>query len=153
MIELTDTITDTKTEKNDSLEVYDSSGIYTDPSENTNVSNGLPNTRLDWVKGRNDVEMLDSKTTSIPENVQAAINNQIYPIKNSPLKAKPGANVTQMHYAKKGIITQEMEYVAIREKCSPEFVRDEIACGRAIIPCNINHEIEPMIIGRNFLVN
>src|SRR2546429_492626 len=69
-----------------------------------------------------------------------------------PLRAKPGANVSQMHYARRGLITPEMEYIAIREHCAPEFVRDEVARGRAIIPSNINHpESEPMIIGRNFL--
>ena len=110
--------------------VYDTSGPYTDPSVKIDVIQGLAPQRLKWVIRRGDVD----GTTR-------------------PLKAKPGRNVSQMHYAKKGVITEEMEYIALRENVAPQFVLDEVARGRAIIPANINHvELEPMIIGRNFLV-
>jgi len=113
------------------LRVYDTSGFYTDPAVTIDISKGLKATRYSWILSRADVEQLKQKT----------------------FRAKSGRNVTQMHYARKGLITREMEYIAIRENCSPEFVRSEVARGRAIIPANINHpESEPMIIGRNFLV-
>jgi len=116
---------------NSPLRVYDTSGSYTDPLVEIDISKGLPVTRHSWILSRGDVEQLSQK----------------------PLRAKSGRNVTQMHYARKGLITREMEYVAIREHCNSEFVRSEVARGRAIIPANINHpELEPMIIGRNFLV-
>ena len=127
--------------------VYDTSGPYTDPKTRTNIKKGLLPIRESWIKKRDDVE----KSATIQKSINGPRN---------PLKAKPGRNVSQMHYAKKGVITEEMEYIAIREnllleksKITPEFVRDEVARGRAIIPANINHpELEPMIIGRNFLV-
>ncbi len=116
--------------ENPPITVYDTSGPYTDPAVTINVRDGLKPVRKAWIERRGDAE----KTGKF-------------------FKAKPGRNVSQMHYAKKGIITEEMEYIAIRENLSAEFVRDEVARGRAIIPANINHlELEPMIIGRNFLV-
>ncbi len=152
-ISLSPTVTDSGSEENKPLKVYDTSGIYTDPNVTVNVAEGLPEIRKDWTLSRNDCEELKNKSVSIPENVNAAIHNQIFPIKKTPIRAKKNKNVTQMHYAKKGIITEEMEYIAIRENVKPEFVRSEVASGRAIIPANINHpECEPMIIGRNFLV-
>ena len=152
-ISLANTITDEGDHKNDPINVYDTSGVYTDPNVTVNVSEGLEEIRRDWTLNRGDVEELQHKSVNIPENVNAAIHNQIFPVKKTPLKAKSGKNVTQLHYAKKGIITEEMEYIAIREQLDPDFVRSEVASGRAIIPANINHtECEPMIIGRNFLV-
>ena len=155
-IELSPTIDHNKKNiSNSALEVYDTSGPYTDSAVNVDITQGLPQLRKSWILNRNDVEELvestsiyrrerefDSKLTSIRfANLQ------------KPLRAKSGQNVTQMHYARRGMITPEMEFIAIRENCAPEFVRDEVARGRAIIPNNINHpESEPMIIGRNFLV-
>ncbi|HVU53675.1 MAG TPA: phosphomethylpyrimidine synthase ThiC [Puia sp.] len=128
-----DRFTDTET-PNPSVTVYDTSGPYTDPGVDIDLERGLPRIREQWILDRGDVH-------------------------DAPLRAKYGKNVTQLHYAKKGIITPEMEYIAIREnqrvggKITPAFVRDEVAAGRAVIPANINHpETEPMIIGRNFLV-
>jgi phosphomethylpyrimidine synthase len=164
------------------INIYDTSGPYTDPSVQVDIRKGLPKLREQWVLGRGDVERYEGRQVK-PEdngfkdhNAKSATSEEFqYPIIN-PLRAKAGKNVTQMHYAKNGIITEEMEYVAIREnlgrkklaenskggfswganiprEITPEFVRDEIALGRAIIPNNINHlETEPMIIGRNFLV-
>jgi phosphomethylpyrimidine synthase len=160
--------------------VYDTSGPYTDPTVKIDISKGLAPLRTAWIKARGDVEEIpgrakrpeddglkEGETTKVPVFDRAG---------RKPLRAKPGQNVSQMHYAKKGIITPEMEYIAIRENIgrekalkeardgqdfgaaipdfvTPEFVRDEVARGRAIIPANINHpEAEPMIIGRNFLV-
>ena len=115
---------------NPSLGVYDTSGPYTDPAVTIDIRKGLARSRAAWLRSRGDVDE-----------------------KNGIFKAKPGKNVSQMHYAKNGVITEEMEFVAIRENMDPEFVRQEIARGRAIIPANINHaELEPMIIGRKFLV-
>ncbi|RME88560.1 MAG: phosphomethylpyrimidine synthase ThiC [Candidatus Hydrogenedentota bacterium] len=145
-------------EKPDSLVLYDTTGPYGDPAIETDIYKGLPKLRKTWIENRQDTEHVESK------------------LNGTCLRAKPGKNVTQMHYAKKGIITPEMEYIAIREnqkleeikdrvpelhetlkrttkEITPEFVRDEVAAGRAIIPANINHpESEPMIIGRNFKV-
>lgn len=128
-------------EVNGPIYVYDTSGPYTDPSVKTDVHKGLAPLRKSWIEKRAQVDELQSTSSEFPRN---------------PLRAKPGRNVTQMHYARKGIVTEEMEYVAIREnqlKVTPEFIRSEVARGRAIIPANINHlELEPMILGRNFLV-
>ncbi len=116
---------------------YDTSGPYTDPKMHVNLAKGLAPIRKPWIAKRADTE---------------GIIHPAFPRQAVPLQAKIGKNVTQMHYARKGMITPEMEFVAIREQCSPQFVRSEIARGRAIIPANINHpESEPMIIGRNFL--
>ncbi|MDW8157871.1 MAG: phosphomethylpyrimidine synthase ThiC [Bacteroidia bacterium] len=168
--------------KNLPITVYDTSGPYTDPDIEIDITKGLPPLRQEWILARNDVEYLDSPSSYYAR--QRENDEQLraiqFPSPRRPLRAKPGTNVTQMHYAKKGIITPEMEYVAIRENqrielykeylalqhpgmnfgaltpkytITPEFVRSEVAAGRAIIPANINHpESEPMIIGRNFLV-
>ena len=159
--------------------VYDSSGPYTDPSHAVSIDAGLPPLRAAWVTGRGDVEAYEGRHVK-PEDNGYATGERLtpeFPIRNSPLKAKDRKAVTQLAYARAGIITPEMEYIAIRENLgrkaakealvrdgesfgahipdhvTPEFVRAEVAAGRAIIPANINHpEAEPMIIGRNFLV-
>ncbi|WP_447863307.1 phosphomethylpyrimidine synthase ThiC [Nitrospira calida] len=183
---------------NPPITVYDTSGPYTDPAASVDIRKGLAPIRLPWILSRNDVEELPAVTSLYGR--QRAADPRLKEIRfqhaRKPLRAKPGRNVTQMHYARKGIITPEMEFIAIREnqsrelarealaarrgpgdgpsdgdarlrvqhpgqpwgasipdKITPEFVRDEVARGRAIIPANINHpESEPMIIGRNFLV-
>jgi len=163
------------------IRVYDTSGPYTDPAAQIDIMAGLPNLRGAWIEGRGDVERYDGRALKPEDNGQLGPDRSggVRPFPNviqRPLRAKPGANVSQMHYARRGIITPEMEYVAERENLgrerlasyvrdgesfgasipdyvTPEFVRDEIARGRAIIPNNINHpESEPMAIGRNFLV-
>ncbi|MDF3215417.1 phosphomethylpyrimidine synthase ThiC [Mesorhizobium sp. M7A.F.Ca.CA.001.09.2.1] len=159
--------------------VYDPSGPYTDPTVETSIEKGLARLRHEWVTARGDVEAYDGRHVR-PEDNGFATGERLTPefaIRNRPLKAKQGKAVTQLAYARAGIITPEMEFVAIRENLgrevmrgklqrdgeafgaaipdfvTPEFVRDEVARGRAIIPANINHpESEPMIIGRNFLV-
>ncbi|ESZ11074.1 phosphomethylpyrimidine synthase ThiC [Mesorhizobium sp. L48C026A00] len=159
--------------------VYDPSGPYTDPTVETSIEKGLARLRHEWVTARGDVEAYDGRHVR-PEDNGFAVGERLtpeFPIRNRPLKAKTGKAVTQLAYARAGIITPEMEFVAIRENLgreilrgklerdgeafgaaipdfvTPEFVRDEVARGRAIIPANINHpESEPMIIGRNFLV-
>ena len=168
-------------EVNPSLRVYDTSGPYTDPSIDVDVRQGIPRTREVWIEARGDTELLDSFTSSFTRvrNSDIRLDSLRFSHVSTPRRAKPGRNVTQLHYARKGIVTPEMEYIAIREnlarvnpdyrddiahagidfgasipqEITPEFVRDEVARGRAIIPSNINHpESEPMIIGRNFLV-
>ncbi|CCU57326.1 phosphomethylpyrimidine synthase ThiC [Bacillus subtilis] len=142
-------------EENAPVRVYDTSGPYTDPEVTINIQEGLKPLRQKWITERGDVEEYEGRTIKPEDNGYKKANpNVSYPgLKRKPLRAKAGQNVTQMHYAKKGIITPEMEFIAIREHVSPEFVRDEVASGRAIIPSNINHpESEPMIIGRNFHV-
>jgi len=144
-----------KVTPNQPVRLYDTSGPYTDPSVKVDITQGLPELRLKWILERGDVEYL--KDSSSHYRKQRENDLDLAPIRfpgiRKPLRSKSGSNVTQMHYARRGIITPEMEYIAIRENCKPEFVRDEVARGRAIIPSNINHpEIEPMIIGRNFLV-
>ncbi len=199
-------------EQNAPVRVYDTSGVYTDPSQKTNVRDGLPALRRDWIVGRGDVEEYEGRAIQPQDNgyltkgaediarIKDSGKLEEFPgLKRAPLRARAGRCVTQMHYARKGIITPEMEYVAIRENLgrkiafeqlqeatdgnqnpkskiqnrtslyhqhrgesfgasipkfvTPEFVRDEVARGRAIIPSNINHpESEPMAIGRNFLV-
>ncbi|MCP1355831.1 phosphomethylpyrimidine synthase ThiC [Aneurinibacillus migulanus] len=146
------------TEKNDPVRVYDTSGVYTDPNYSVDIREGIPALRRQWILERGDVEEYEGRKVKPEDNgmkeEQAGTNQEIFPgLKRRPLRAKKGENVTQLHYARKGIITPEMEYIAIREGVQPEFVRKEIAEGRAIIPSNINHpESEPMIIGRNFHV-
>ena len=178
-----------------SILVYDTSGPYTDPSQDINIRLGLPPLRRDWILDRGDVDTLPDVSSEYGRRraTDPALASLRFDHVRQPLRAKSGANVTQIHYARRGIITPEMEYIAIRETqarqdaraasngtangrghteargvaqhpgqpwgatlpqtVTPEFVRDEIARGRAIIPSNINHpEIEPMIIGRNFLV-
>ena len=170
-------------EQNPPLRVYDCSGVYTDPNVQIDIRKGLPSVREQWVIERGDTEVLDSETSRYTQSRlhDASLEHLRFDLKRKPRRAKAGMNVSQMHYARKGIITPEMEYIAIREnlaraqifesallnqqhpgnplgasiphEITPEFVRDEIARGRAIIPANINHtELEPMIIGRNFLV-
>jgi len=168
------------TEKNDPVLVYDTSGPYTDPNIEIDVKKGLKPIREQWIRSRGDVEELSGLSSNYGNerlNDKKLDELRFKHLKN-PLKAKAGKNVTQMHYARKGIITPEMEFIAIREnqklqqvkeitkqhpgesfgasipkEITPEFVRQEVASGRAVIPCNINHpESEPMIIGRNFLV-
>ncbi|MBK7708072.1 MAG: phosphomethylpyrimidine synthase ThiC [Acidobacteria bacterium] len=192
-------------EQNAPVRVYDTSGVYTDESVNCDIREGLPALRRDWIVGRGDVEEYEGREVKPQDNGYLTkgaeafgvpssggpLKNLDFPgLKRAPLRAKAGHCVTQMHYARKGIITPEMEYVAIRENLgrkiafetlaqgavddrssmlhqhkgesfgasipefvTPEFVRDEVARGRAIIPSNINHpESEPMAIGRNFLV-
>jgi phosphomethylpyrimidine synthase len=180
-ISQTPTHTSAGEETNPPIYVYDCSGPYTDPAVKIDIRSGLAEMRAAWIAERNDAEPLAQLTSEYgqqrlndPELAQMRFNLQ-----HTPRKAKPGKNVTQMHYARQGIITPEMEYIAIREnqkrdglsammlqqhagenfgapmpkEITPEFVRSEVAAGRAVITANINHpEVEPMIIGRNFLV-
>lgn len=146
-------------EENPPVRVYDTSGPYTDPLYQVDITKGLPALRKQWIKERGDVESYVGREIQPEDNGYKLAHDprasrQLFPnLKRKPLRAKKGKNVTQLHYARKGIITPEMEFIAIREQVSPEFVRDEVASGRAIIPSNINHpEAEPMIIGRNFHV-
>jgi phosphomethylpyrimidine synthase len=138
-------------EENPPLRVYDTSGLYTDNSVMLDLQQGLPSLRQNWILERGDVEEYPGHPVATTNG-----NNQGQPfpgLKRQPLRAKPGQSVTQLHYARRGMITPEMEFIAIREGVDPELVRQEVARGRAIIPANINHpETEPMIIGRNFLV-
>jgi len=168
-------------EKNPPICVYDTSGPYTDPAVKIDTRSGLPPLREPWVLERNDTEGLPGPSSEygrrrLTDPELAALRFQLT---RKPRRAKRGMNVTQMHYARRGVITPEMEFIAIRENqrrehlgelftpqhpgesfgadippiITPEFVRSEVARGRAIIPANINHpESEPMIIGRNFLV-
>lgn len=141
---------------NPPIRVYDTSGPYTDPAYKVELEKGIPTPRHSWILERGDVEAYGGREVK-PEDDGVKVASKHTPIfpqmDRQPLRAKQGANVTQMHYARNGIITSEMEYVAIREGVEPEFVRKEIAEGRAILPANINHpEAEPMIIGRNFHV-
>ncbi|HQS42983.1 MAG: phosphomethylpyrimidine synthase ThiC [Methylotenera sp. 24-45-7] len=180
-ISLSDTPSAFGAEKNPPVVVYDTSGPYTDPTISIDIRNGLPALRAKWIEDRNDTEQLDGPTSAFGQQrkVDPELSEMRFNLTRLPRRAKPGKNVSQMHYARQGIITPEMEYIAIRENqrrenmsellqtqhkghdfgasipkvITPEFVRDEVARGRAIIPLNINHpEIEPMIIGRNFLV-
>ncbi len=180
-ISLSDTPSMFGAEKNPPVMVYDTSGPYTDPTINVDIRNGLPALRATWIEERNDTEQLDGPSSEFGNQRKAdpALAEMRFNLLRKPRRAKAGMNVSQMHYARQGIITPEMEYIAIRENqrrdnmsellqtqhkgkdfgasipqtITPEFVRDEVARGRAIIPMNINHpEIEPMIIGRNFLV-
>ncbi|KMP97097.1 phosphomethylpyrimidine synthase ThiC [Bacillus wiedmannii] len=141
---------------NPPIRVYDTSGPYTDPAYKVELEKGLQAPRHSWIIERGDVEAYEGREVK-PEDDGVKVASKHTPVfpqmDRQPLRAKQGANVTQMHYARNGIITSEMEYVAIREGVEPEFVRKEIAEGRAILPANINHpEAEPMIIGRNFHV-
>jgi phosphomethylpyrimidine synthase len=138
------------------VRVYDTSGAYTDDEIQTDIRLGIQPNRLNWILERGDAEAYEGRTIKPEDNGNPNGESlaEVFPgLQRHPLRAKKGGNVSQMHYARKGMITSEMEYIAIRENVSPEFVRDEVARGRAIIPANINHpESEPMIIGRNFLV-
>ncbi|GGC10806.1 phosphomethylpyrimidine synthase [Marinobacterium zhoushanense] len=183
-ISLDDTPTAFGGEKNEPLYVYDTSGPYTDPAAEIDVRKGLNPLREQWILERDDTEQLPGLTSEYGRARAAdlRLDELRFELTRKPRRAQPGKNVTQLHYARQGIITPEMEYIAIREnmklakaqaegnivaqqhpghnfgaylpeEITPEFVRSEVAAGRAIIPCNINHpELEPMIIGRNFLV-
>ena len=140
---------------NPAIDLYDTSGPYTDPAGSIDIARGLPRVRQNWVLSRGDGEEL-ARATSQYRQVRERdpqLADIRFPTPSKPLRAKAAGNVTQLHYARRGMITPEMEFIAIREQCSAEFVRSEVARGRAIIPANINHpQSEPMIIGRNFLV-
>jgi len=174
-------VNDDRVEKNPPLTVYDTSGPYSDPEATIDIRKGLANVRSHWIEERNDTELLSKLSSDY--GTQRANDNNLDELRfahiSKPRKALAGQNVSQMYYAKKGIITPEMEFAAIRENLkleqyqqqikdqhpgnswgaslpkaiTAEFVREEVARGRAVIPANINHpELEPMIIGRNFLV-
>ena len=137
-------------EENEPLSLYDTSGPYTDASTNLDLGQGLPALRREWIMARGDVEEYNGY--GVP--LQGKNVAQPFPgLTRKPLKGKEGKSPTQMRYAREGIVTPEMEFIGIREGIDPDYVRQEVALGRAIIPSNINHpESEPMIIGRNFLV-
>jgi phosphomethylpyrimidine synthase len=135
--------------------LYDTSGPYTDSESSLDIRRGLEPLRERWIAARNDTIELERPTSLYRRGREAMseLDALRFPSPRLPRRVKPGGNVTQMHYARRGEITPEMEFVALRENLEPGFVRDEIARGRAILPSNINHpESEPMIIGRNFLV-
>ena len=169
----------TRLADNPPVTVYDTSGPYTDPGVAIDLRKGLATARREWVVGRGDVEELPGLSSEYGRARLAdpSLADLRFPGERRPLRGRGGRAVSQMHYARMGVVTPEMEYIAIREqqridaadaqgshrgesfgaaiprKVTPEFVRDEVARGRAVIPCNINHpEVEPMIIGRNFLV-
>ena len=137
-------------EENAPLAIYDTSGPYSDPRASLDLRQGLPALRREWIMARGDVEEYEGYGVPLRGKNVA----QPFPgLTRKPLRAKPGKAPTQIRYAREGIVTPEMEFIGIREGIDPEYVREEIARGRAIIPSNINHpESEPMIIGRNFLV-
>lgn len=170
-------------EPNPSIRVYDTSGPYTDPGVSIDIRKGLASVRDSWIDARADTETLSEESSDYTRlrAGDSSLENLRFELKRHPRRALAGKNVSQLHYARQGIITPEMEYIAIRENMAlaqareqggleqqhagmdfgasipkdvtPEFVRDEVARGRAVIPANINHpEVEPMIIGRNFLV-
>jgi phosphomethylpyrimidine synthase len=164
-VELTDTIVDGKARSNGSIRLYDTSGVFGDDSVKTNLEMGLPRLRDKWLNQRDDIMKLDSFTSTYSNERLNDESIKAFRFKQThlPYKAKPNCRITQMALAKKGIITPEMEYVSIREnlgrenngqsQITPEFVRQEVAAGRAVIPANPNHpEAEPMIIGSEFLV-
>jgi phosphomethylpyrimidine synthase len=185
-IECDDTPTNNGLEKNPPITVYDTSGPYTDPDVDIDLLKGIPDVRSDWIVQRGDTEVLEGPSSEFGRTRQNddSLSHLRFEHIHKPRRARAGHNVTQMHYARQGIITPEMEFIAIRENMrldefrasdeykkllkqhpgqafgakipefiTPEFVRDEVAAGRAIIPANINHpELEPMIIGRNFRV-
>jgi len=135
--------------------LYDTSGPYGDPDVATDVRRGLETLRSPWIAQRDDTLELDrpSSLYRIGRDAMPELDAIRFAAARRPRRAKPGRNVTQMHYARRGEITREMEFVALREGVAPELVRDEIARGRAVLPTNVNHpELEPAIIGRNFLV-
>jgi phosphomethylpyrimidine synthase len=137
------------------LRLYDTSGPYTDPDAHPDLKQGLPPLRLAWIVERGDVEELPGASSRYrrQRELDPALGGVRFASVRRPLRARPGRRVTQLHYARRGEITPEMEFIALREGVGPERVRDEVARGRAIIPANVNHpESEPMIIGRNFLV-
>ena len=180
-VSLTPTRTSGGEEPNSPIRLYDTSGSYTDPDVDIDLHRGLEPLAAKWIEERGDTEELPDLTSTYGRSRMSELSaaHLRFRLARKPRRALPGANVSQMHYAKQGIVTPEMEYIAIREnlvrqqlpgqdssyhagesfgaaiprEITPEFVRDEVAMGRAIIPANINHpEVEPMIIGRNFLV-
>lgn len=179
-VEQTETISESGNVKNPTIYLYDTSGPYTDPNVSINLEKGLNKLRTPWIDKRNDSIELNTVSSdyALRRSVDPSLNVFRFPTMTQVRRAKPSLAVTQMHYAKKGIVTDEMEYIALREtmqqeerkqkhssqysntthlnalhRITPEMVCDEVARGRAIIPANINHpEIEPMVIGRNFLV-
>ena len=169
-IDLTPTVKIVNGEKltrhNDPVYVYDTSGVYTDPSVTVDINRGIPRTREKWIAAREDLEQLPAITSEYGRQREAdkSLDSIRFAHRYAPRRAKEGCAVTQMALARQGVITPEMEYVAIRENLNnealgihsditPEMVREEVAAGRAVIPANINHpESEPMIIGRKFLV-
>jgi len=137
------------------VRLYDTSGPYTDPATDLDLKRGLRPLRLAWIIDRGDVQELPGASSAYRRSREEnpALGGVRFASVRPPLRAHPGRCVTQMHYARRGEITQEMEFIALREGVAPELVRDEVARGRAIIPSNVNHpETEPMIIGRKFLV-
>src|SRR5438552_2533069 len=139
---------------NPPLRLYDTSGPYTDPDAQIDLKRGLPPLRLPWILGRGDVEELPGPTSAYRRrrDEDPALGGVRFASVRLPHRAKPGSRVTQMHYARRGEITPETEFLALREGMSPEFVRDAVARGRAILPPNVNHpETEPMLIGRRLL--
>ena len=137
------------------VRLYDTSGPATDPDARLDVKRGLPPLRLGWIRERGDVEELAGPTSAYRRlrEEDPALGGVRFASVRRPLRARPGHRVSQLHYARRGELTPEMEFVALREGIAPERVRDEIARGRAILPANVNHpETEPMIIGRSFLV-
>ncbi len=180
-ITLADTPTTSGSEPNPPICVYDCSGPYTDPQVKIDIRKGLPALRQQWIEERGDSEALPGLSSDYGRTRAADHGLDVlrFELQRKPRRAKPGMNVSQMHYARRGLVTPEMEFIALRENqkreglselllrqhpgdarggaipavITPEFVRDEVARGRAVIPANINHpEAEPMIIGRNFLV-
>ncbi|PGC65761.1 phosphomethylpyrimidine synthase ThiC [Bacillus safensis] len=157
-IALSHTVTEAGDIQNEPVRVYDTSGPYTDENVHIDVTKGLKRLRAAWIEERGDTESYEGRHVKPEDNGYRSREKESFhsiqtDFHHIPLRAKQGACVTQMHYAKKSIITPEMEFIAIREELSPEFVREEVASGRAVIPSNINHpESEPMIIGRNFHV-
>jgi len=142
-------------EPNPPVRLYDTSGAHGDPEQQVDLPRGLAPLRRCWIDGRGDVEQLDGSSSAYRRERESDPSTEAirFPELRKPFRAREGCTATQMHYARRGEITPEMEFVALREGCEPEFVRDEVARGRAIIPANINHpESEPMIIGRRFLV-
>ena len=140
---------------NPPLRLYDTSGPYTDPGADLDLKRGLAPLRLGWIIDRGDVQELPGPSSAYRKSREEnpALGGVRFASVRRPLRARPGRCVTQMHYARRGEITPEMEFIALREGLPPAFVRDEVARGRAIIPSNVNHpETEPMIIGRKFLV-
>lgn len=154
-ITLSPTITEEGEFENEPVRVYDTSGKYTEENYVVDIHKGLPPIRRQWILERGDVEEYEGREVKPEDDGYTSKSplqdDYLKSLKRKLLRAKKGKNVTQLHYARKGIVTPEMEFVAIREGVDPEFVREEVAKGRAIIPSNINHpEAEPMIIGRNF---
>ena len=184
-VELSPTPASFGEEPNPPVLLYDTSGPYTDPDADIDLTRGLPALRAPWIADRGDTELLDGVSSAFARDREAEGNGELrHPgLRRRPRRARAGHRVTQMHYARRGLVTPEMEFIAIREnqrmdawaeggdprlraqhpgqsfgaatpeRITPEFVRDEVARGRAIIPANVNHpELEPMVIGRNFLV-